>query len=275
MAKGPTMLRLLPTIAAAAMFGTVALFADAAFAQPIGVMTAFQTDISRAGSGALGVGADIFLGDHLFSNETGLGMIVFDDESSAKIGPNAELVIDTFVYDPASGNGNSSIQLNSGLIRLYGGQISKDGGMQIQTPHVVLGVRGGIAEAFTEGDTSIAILRAGILICIHGDTVKVISNPGFGCMWDGIEFSVSEFPLDLFEILDSLDEVAGNNTPGPLGGGLDTDAICASVLGPALGFCQSADGGLPGGGPGNGPSDTPQGGTPDDECCDGDYCCDF
>ncbi|MEX0627210.1 MAG: hypothetical protein WD230_01115, partial [Cucumibacter sp.] len=118
-------------------------------AQEVGVMTAFQTLITREGV-TLAVGSGISLGDLLISNETGLGMIVFDDESSAKIGPNASLVIDSFVYDPQSGTGSSNILLNSGLIRLYGGQISHNGDMTVETPHVVLGARGGIIDILTE-----------------------------------------------------------------------------------------------------------------------------
>lgn len=233
--------------------------APVALAQPIGVMTAFQTLVSRENGPALGVGADIFLGDHLVSNETGLGMIVFDDESSAKIGPNASLIIDSFVYDPASRSGRSNLQLNSGLIRLYGGQLSKSGDMQVTTPHVVLGARGGIIEVFTGPDGSIGILRAGQLTCILGDIVKIITNPGFGCSSDGEEMTVAEFGQEIFEILDSLDEIAGGGVPGDPGGGFDTDAICASALGAFLPLCQSSDGGLPGAG-GGGLPDAPAGG---------------
>jgi hypothetical protein len=224
--------------------------APAALAQSVGVMTAFQTLVSREGGPALGVGADIFLGDHLVSNETGLGMIVFDDESSAKIGPNASLIIDSFVYDPDSRSGASNLQLNSGLIRLYGGQLSKSGDMQVTTPHVVLGARGGIMEAFAGPDDSIGILRAGQLTCILGDIIKIITNPGFGCASDGERLTIEEYGEEIFEILDSLDEIAGGGEPGDPGGGFDTDVLCASAVAPFLGACQSADGSLPGAGGG-------------------------
>lgn len=244
---------------------TLALMALApgapALAQEVGVMTAFQTLITREGA-TLAVGSGIFLGDLLISNETGLGMIVFDDESSAKIGPNASLVIDSFVYDPQSGTGSSNIQLNSGLIRLYGGQISHNGDMTVETPHVVLGARGGIVEVSTGPDGTIAILRAGQLTCILGDKIIVITNPGFGCASDGEEMSVAEFDAELNAILDSLEEIAGAGVPGDPGGGFDTEAICASAVGAMLSFCQGADGGLPGAG-GGGLPDGPQGG---DEC---------
>lgn len=261
---------------AALIVGCLGL-AETTMAQPVGTMTAFQTLITRIGDGNLNVGADIFLGDHLISNETGLGMIVFDDESSAKIGPNAELIIDDFVYDPATGTGSSTIQVNSGLLRLYGGQISKQGDMTVATPHVVLGVRGGIVETDVveeeeEGDRTVAVLRAGILFCILGDIVKIITNPGFGCVSDGTTIDVRQFPEDFAEILDDVAAIAGTFEPGDFGDGFDVDEACASVLAPYLPFCQSTDGGLPGaqGGGGNNLPDEPMGAFDDCEyeCCD-------
>ena len=245
---------------------------------PVGVMTAFQTLVSRAGV-TLAVGSGVFLGDTLVSNETGLGMIVFDDESSAKIGPNASLIIDSFVYDPSTGNGSSNITLNSGLVRLYGGQLSHDGNMQVTTPHVVLGMRGGIVEISTGPDGTVAILRAGQLTCIVGNKIIVISNPGFGCASDGEELTTQEFDAELYAILDSLDEIAGGGVPGSPGGGFDTQAICGTSVGAMLTFCQGADGGQPGGGqslPDNPMAEGNSCGYCMVEYCEGDYCwCDI
>ena len=83
----------------------VSMTAGGALAAAVGTTTAYQTNIVRNNAGTIGVGADIFLGDRLKSNSTGLGMIVFDDESSAKIGPNSNLTIDEFVYNPGSRSG--------------------------------------------------------------------------------------------------------------------------------------------------------------------------
>ncbi|WP_292615076.1 hypothetical protein [Mesorhizobium sp.] len=46
-------------------------------------MTAYQTNIIRNDREAMNVGAAVELGDQLRSNITGLGMLVFRDESSA------------------------------------------------------------------------------------------------------------------------------------------------------------------------------------------------
>lgn len=58
-------------------------FAAPSVAETVGSMTAYQTNIIRNDREAMNVGAAVELGDQLRSNITGLGMLVFRDESSA------------------------------------------------------------------------------------------------------------------------------------------------------------------------------------------------
>lgn len=216
-------------------------------AEPVGRMTAFQTVVKRLNGPALGVGADIFLKDRLRSNATGLGMIVFDDESSAKIGPNASLTIDEFVYDPATRRGTSTIRADSGLTRFYGGQISKRGRMNVRTPHMVLGVRGGIVEVLVANKEgySESILRAGQMICRKGRFKRIVTKPGKSCYSDGSKLVVGPSGLNKFAILDSTDRIAGTGTPGRQGSGIDGGIACGSNAGLRLKRCASQDGSIP------------------------------
>lgn len=218
-------------------------------AQQVGKMTAFQTVVSRTNGPKLGVGADIFLNDRLKSNATGLGMIVFDDESSAKIGPNASLVIDEFVYNPSTKRGRSTIRANSGLIRLYGGQISKRGRMNVRTPHMVLGVRGGIVEVSVKKELSEGILRAGQMTCKMGGRKRIVTKPGFSCISNGSELQVGPGGRNKFAILDSTDRIAGTGVPGRQGSGIEADIACGSKAARRLKRCGSRDGSLPRGDP--------------------------
>lgn len=214
-------------------------------AEPIGKMTAFQTVIYRLNGPQLGVGADIFLRDRLKSNATGLGMIVFNDESSAKIGPNASLVIDEFVYDPSSRRGTSTIRADSGLTRFYGGQISKRGRMNVRTPHMILGVRGGIVEVSVKRDISEGILRAGQMTCKLNGRRKIVTKPGFSCISNGSELQVGPGGRNRFAVLDSTDRIAGTDIAGQRGTGLDAEIGCASRAGQRLKRCASRDGSIP------------------------------
>ena len=228
----------------AAFLGLASAVCPAA-AQAVGEMTAFQTVVERLNGAGLGVGAPIYLNDRLRSNATGLGMIVFDDESSAKIGPNASLTIDDFVYDPASRRGASTIGANGGLARFYGGQISKRGRMNVRTPHMVLAIRGGIVEVAVAGGGSEAILRAGQMTCILGAMRRIVTKPGFACSSDGERISVGKGNGDRFAILDSTDRIAGTGLPGRSGRLPAINRGCASSAGTALARCASADGMLP------------------------------
>lgn len=223
----------------------VAGIVSGATAEGVGTMTAFQTVIKRLNGPSLGVGAEIFLNDRLRSNNTGLGMIVFLDESSAKIGPNSNLTIDEFVYDPGTRRGSSTIRADSGLTRFYGGQISKRGRMNIRTPHMVLGVRGGIADISVERRTSEGILRAGQLTCRLGRIKKIITKPGFSCISNGSTIDVGPAGRSRHAVLDSTDRIAGTGIPGDRGSGIDGRAGCSSRAGTFLKRCASRDGSIP------------------------------
>ena len=209
-------------------------------AETIGQVTALQTSVLRSGK-ALTTGAPISLGDKLNSNETGLGVILFRDQSSAKIGPNSTLTIDEFVF---SGNGSSSVRMDRGITRFFGGKISKKGRMQISTPHVVLATRGGIIDVGVTGGQSIATLRAGKLTCSNNGKSTVITRPGMSCVSDGSRVSVQRGGGD-FSILDSVNKVAGTNEPGTKGPDLATDAPCSRPSAYLQDECQSRDGQLP------------------------------
>ena len=231
-------------IASLACAGLLCVLAPAgAFAEAVGKMTAVQTQVRKAGAGVIGVGAGVSLGDRLRSNATGLGLIVFKDQSSVKLGPNSNLTIDEFVYSPGS-NGNLGISMDRGVSRFFGGQVSKKGKMQITTPHVILGVRGGIVDTKIEGGETIGILRAGKLTCAIDGEVRVITKPGFACVSNGGSISVVKLQNAL-DILDSPARIAGTNAPGDKGPGLEVDAGCAGPGASLMQACQSKHGGLP------------------------------
>jgi len=220
-------------------------------AEPVGKMTAVQTEVTKAGSGVMGIGSGVSMGDQLRSNATGLGMIVFKDESSAKLGPNSRLTIDEFVYG-AGGSGSFGISMDRGVSRFYGGQVSKKGQMKISTPHVILGVRGGIVEVSVAGGQTTGILRAGKLTCTVNGVTRVITKPGFACIANGSSLEVAK-SNNSFEVLDSTAEIAGTRQPGARGPGLGVDTGCASAGSFGSDSCTSRNGQLPvpgGSGPG-------------------------
>lgn len=87
-------------------------------------------------------------GDRVFQNElirTGTeskGQLLFRDETSLTIGPDSEVKLDQFVYNP---QGNSSVSLNAtkGVFRFISGSLPSQA-YEIKTPAATIGVRGTI-----------------------------------------------------------------------------------------------------------------------------------
>lgn len=103
-----------------------------------------QAVLGEAAPRSIAVGNDIFRNEAITTGPNGHLHILFRDESNMTLGPNAKLVIDEFVYDPASGTGNVVLQQAEGIMRFVGGAISKTGNVTINTTVGTIGVRGGV-----------------------------------------------------------------------------------------------------------------------------------
>lgn len=93
----------------------------------------------------LHVGIDIQANELITTKQNDRAHVVFLDGTALTVGPNAQLVIDRYVYDPKSRTGELAISATKGVMRLVGGKISKTSPMIVTTPSATLGVRGGIA----------------------------------------------------------------------------------------------------------------------------------
>lgn len=260
-------------ILAGALSLPAAFGVSAAAAQEVGTMTMEQSMVTRAGS-RVTEGTGIALGDQLAANATGAGIIVFEDESTARMGPNAVLTIDEFVYDPGRRSGSIQLRQTNGLTRIYGGQISKRGRSEVRTPHIVLVVRGGIVDVSVDGEETITTLRGGIMKCEVGDQSRTVTNPGMSCLSDGEDLTITRNTQGNGNLVPP----AGQGTGNP-GGGTYDEAHCASSN--ASDACKSENGGLPRPGT-NTQGNDPLGGGPsggglecysyyEEDYCDGRY----
>ena len=90
------------------------------------------------------VGDSVQPGETLRSGPNGQLHVLFLDQSSVTMGPDTELVIDTFNYDAATRQGAIKLRLNQGLVRVVGGHISKNTATAIITDVGRVEIRGGI-----------------------------------------------------------------------------------------------------------------------------------
>lgn len=73
-------------------------------------------------------------------DDAAVGML-FVDDTTFRVGPDSNVVLDTYVFDPASTRGQVAIGLARGSMRFITGRMAKDG-VRVVTPSVTIGVRG-------------------------------------------------------------------------------------------------------------------------------------
>jgi hypothetical protein len=122
--------------------------AQQVMAQQIGTATAVNPSTEGTPPGgsttALTIGARVLHNERIHTSSTGSVQLLFLDKSTLSIAPNTSLVIDEFVYDPASNSGHMLSKLTQGTLQYIGGQLSHQGAVTVQTPAAVIGIRGGI-----------------------------------------------------------------------------------------------------------------------------------
>ena len=101
--------------------------------------------------------------DFFQTGEDGQIGIIFEDETSVTVIENSELLIDDFVYDPASGNGQLAFNVTVGSFRYVSGALaaSNAGAVSITTPSATITVRGTTltGNVTPGGATTITLLR--------------------------------------------------------------------------------------------------------------------
>jgi hypothetical protein len=165
------------------LLSTAAPMTQAA-AQSYGKVGAVNPDTTGTPPGGtdrtLVVGADIVLKETVRTSAVGSSHILFPDQSSLNIGPNSELVIDEFVYDPTANAGRMSATATKGVLRYVGGQISHRTGITVTTPSSYIGIRGGIVTlllpvpaGMAASDPNLRGREGGELVVNHFGTVTI------------------------------------------------------------------------------------------------------
>ncbi len=90
------------------------------------------------------IGSKLLQNERIVTTDKGRTQLLFVDGSALTIGPNSDVVLDEFVYDPDAKTGKLAFSATKGLFRLVGGKISKTTAVTFTTPTAVIGIRGGI-----------------------------------------------------------------------------------------------------------------------------------
>ena len=123
--------------------------APASAQQRIGVDSAVNPNAMGIPPGGLPrrlvLGQDVVFNERITTEAEGQTQVLFVDESTLSVGPNANMVIDRFVYDPNAGTGQLAASLTRGVFRFVGGKLSKQANaVSMRTPAATIGIRGGV-----------------------------------------------------------------------------------------------------------------------------------
>lgn len=204
--------------AAAQQIGTVA------YAEPV-----LRGTPPGSGTRRLRTGTQIFADETIASSSEGRAQLMFLDQTTLSMGPNTTIVLDQFVFDPASGGGEMGLNLAEGTLRFIGGALSRDRPATITTPAATIGIRGSTAiVSHVSGDT-VAVFVSGERMCIStaGGTSACTSRRGGVLNGAGYVGEVS--PGFLNALITQVNNqpiggASGAGGGGALGGGTGTGA---------------------------------------------------
>jgi hypothetical protein len=129
----------------------------------------------------LRVGTDVQADETVTTQANDRAHVVFLDGTTVTVGPNSRLVIDKFVYDPSTQQGELALTASTGVFRVIGGRISKTSEIKVATPSANLGIRGGIMVfgVTLDSTTSIFLYGSQMTVTANGAT-QTINTPGLG-----------------------------------------------------------------------------------------------
>lgn len=149
----------------------LALAPAATAAERAGVSAAVRGEVKRTASAAgeaVGIrfkgGESVFMGDGIASGSQSGMQLLLVDQTTFTIGPDSELTIDEFVYDPSANAGKVSASILKGGFRFVSGKIAanRPSDMVVKTPVATIGVRGtAVFGIVTPTETIIALAGPG------------------------------------------------------------------------------------------------------------------
>lgn len=127
----------------------------------------------------LRVGIDIQANEVVTTRSDDRAHIVFLDGTALTVAPNAQLVIDKFVYDPDRKRGELAVSVTTGVFRLVGGKISKTSAIVVNTPSATMGLRGGIGLFVVTAQETKAHFLYGISLAVTaGGRTEIATRAG-------------------------------------------------------------------------------------------------
>lgn len=154
----------------------------------VGVAAAVNVDARGRAPGAvqrvITLGSNVVFNEEITTDSAGLVQILLLDGTTFTVGPNSQLIIDEFVYDPDTGDAKVVASLTKGVFRFVGARTSqKDGGATVKTPVGTIGIRGAVTNISYDpatGQSTAALVAGNKLTITDGDgTQRIVYETGY------------------------------------------------------------------------------------------------
>jgi hypothetical protein len=165
-------------VAASAMLLPQLVLPQIALANKIGVAAATKNEVHGfigAAPRALAAGSEVFTNELVRTGQAATAQLLFLDQTSLSIGPQSEIKLDRFVYNPERGTGALALSATKGAFRFISGSQNPTS-YSIKTPVATIGVRGTICDLMLAGATHGAGHPQLALVGVEGTCVARLPN---------------------------------------------------------------------------------------------------
>lgn len=166
------------------LLSTAASCLQQASAQEVGVIGAVNPTSQSTAPGrtirSVELGQQVIFREKISTTSAGSVQLAFIDKSTLTIGANSNVVIDEYVFNPATDTGKMTVSVGKGVMRFVGGQLSHSGNAQIRTPTATIGLRGaaGSVTVGPNGATTYNHHFGRATVRTDAGT-QIVSRPGF------------------------------------------------------------------------------------------------
>jgi len=125
--------------------------------------------ITDQGAFEIVVGTDIRTRQTVNTGENSSSQFTMSDDTRLAVGPNSQLLLDEFVYDPNPSNRKVVLKSLKGALRFVTGK-NPSNTYTINTPTAVIGVRGTMFDIYINdnGETVVGLLKGKVNVCPPG-----------------------------------------------------------------------------------------------------------
>ncbi|MGH6933845.1 MAG: FecR family protein [Dongiaceae bacterium] len=187
---------------------------------------------------------DVFANERVDTDDDGNTNLVFLDETNLFVGSQSSVVLDKFVYDPGTQNGDVAISFAKGAFRFVTGQIQNKDNVSLKTPTASMVIRGTQLVIFVliDGTTEVNVIEGGVDVWVCQETEPVSVNQGqsilitSGCTSStGSVRAMNDDPIPEMPIeLAALDTIAPAAGPGGDDADPDDDVVAPGRQGDGI-----------------------------------------